>query len=128
MAFDKYRSLVAMAIVLIIGLALLTGTAAALSSMLMLWSTSDGGGTATSIGSQYMFAGTVGQIDASGTVMSDRYAVIGGFWGAVQTPGQYVPMSPVPSVTFWGLIALVATLAIAIHAVRRPGHRRITGS
>ena len=52
------------------------------------WSTMDGGG-GTSTGGVYSVSGTIGQLDASGSMSGGSYSITGGFWAlyAVQTPG-----------------------------------------
>jgi hypothetical protein len=48
------------------------------------WFTIDGGG-GTSTGGVYSVSGTLGQADA-GEASGGNYSLIGGFWGAIQTP------------------------------------------
>lgn len=46
---------------------------------------SGGGGTSTN--SVYSIKGTIGQHDAGGPMTNAQYALTGGFWFALQTPG-----------------------------------------
>jgi hypothetical protein len=49
------------------------------------WKVSGGGGTST--GAVYSVSGTIGQHDAGGPMTGNGFAVTGGFWVALQTPG-----------------------------------------
>jgi hypothetical protein len=53
------------------------------------WHTVDGGG-GTSIGGVYVLSGTVGQPDASPSMIGGTYALSGGFWPGAQ-PGAICP-------------------------------------
>ena len=54
-------------------------------SFTLEWFTIDGGG-GTSTGGVYSVSGTIGQPDA-GVLRGGPYSLMGGFWGAFQTPG-----------------------------------------
>ena len=60
---------------------LLASGALAQSYKLEAFTIAGGGGTST--GGVYAVSGTVGQLDASGTMTNGPYSVTGGFWGAV---------------------------------------------
>ena len=70
------------------------------------WHTIDGGG-GTSTGGVFTVRGTVGQPDASPTLIGGSYFLLGGFWSlfAVQTPGAPLltiePAGPAQATISW---------------------------
>ncbi len=57
------------------------------------WSSIDGGGAMFSTGGGFELGGTIGQPDASVTVMTGgSFELIGGFWGFVLTCGATAPV------------------------------------
>jgi hypothetical protein len=60
-------------------------TAASAQYAINWYKVSGGGGTST--GALYSVSGTIGQHDAAGPMTNGQYAVTGGFWFALQTPG-----------------------------------------
>ncbi len=80
------------------------------------WNSIDGGGETFSTGGGYEVGGTIGQPDAGETVMTGGgYALTGGFWAAAQP----ATTAGVPTLSEWGLIAMVLVLTVAAVIVIR---------
>jgi hypothetical protein len=58
----------------------------------LTWSTSDGGGGASS-GGIYTLNGTIGQPDAGAALSGGGYTLVGGFWGGASIQSRiYLPV------------------------------------
>jgi len=59
-------------------------SAAAAQDFDLSWNTVDGGGDMSAVGGSFELAGTIGQADASATVMTGgSFELVGGFWAGV---------------------------------------------